>query len=174
MGGVAPGGRWGMRVERSVAAIPFGGAVRAPGVVARWGRVGTGSSRGWRPGLECPEPMKKGEPPPPDRMIQGQVAADTLDWNIRGGSSSRSRRPPDRSILGQKAEDAPDWIVRGRTRRSGHNLQDMIIWAQVARHPWQDRPGKNKQQQPPPPGQVRKQHKEQPRGGTGTQGRRRG
>ena len=26
-GGVAPGGRWGMRVERSVAAIPFAGAV---------------------------------------------------------------------------------------------------------------------------------------------------
>ena len=30
-GGVAPGGRWGMPVERSVAAIPFAGAVRARG-----------------------------------------------------------------------------------------------------------------------------------------------
>ena len=46
-GGVAPGGRWGMRVERSVAAIPFAGAVRAGGVVARWGRVvGSGSGGG--------------------------------------------------------------------------------------------------------------------------------
>ena len=43
-GGVAPGGRW---VERSVAAIPFAGAVRARGVVARWGRVvGSGSGGG--------------------------------------------------------------------------------------------------------------------------------
>ena len=47
-GRVAPGGRWGMRVERSVAAIPFAGAVRARGVVARWGRaVGSGSGWGW-------------------------------------------------------------------------------------------------------------------------------
>ena len=46
-GGLAPGGRWGMRVERSVAAIPFAGAVRAQGVVARWGRaVGSGSGGG--------------------------------------------------------------------------------------------------------------------------------
>ena len=36
-----------MRVERSVAAIPFAGAVRARGVVARWGRVvGSGSGGG--------------------------------------------------------------------------------------------------------------------------------
>ena len=35
-GGVAPGGRWGMRVERPVAAISYIGAVRARGVVARW------------------------------------------------------------------------------------------------------------------------------------------
>ena len=47
MGGVAPRGRWGMRVERSVAAIPSAGAVRARGVVARWGRaVGSGSGGG--------------------------------------------------------------------------------------------------------------------------------
>ena len=45
-GGFAPGGRWGMRVERSVAAIPFAGAVRARGVVARWGRA-VGSGSGW-------------------------------------------------------------------------------------------------------------------------------
>ena len=46
-GGMAPGGRWGMRVERSVAAIPFAAAVRARGVVARWGRVvGSGSGGG--------------------------------------------------------------------------------------------------------------------------------
>ena len=46
-GGLAPGGRWGMRMERSVAAIPFAGAVRAWGVVARWGRVvGSGSGGG--------------------------------------------------------------------------------------------------------------------------------
>ena len=46
-GGVAPGGRWGMRVEHSVAAIPSAGAVRARGVVARWGRaVGSGSGGG--------------------------------------------------------------------------------------------------------------------------------
>ena len=46
-GGVAPGGRWGMRVERSVAAIRFAGAVRARGVVARSGRVvGSGSGGG--------------------------------------------------------------------------------------------------------------------------------
>ena len=46
-GGVAPGGRWGMRVERSVTFIPYAGAVRARGVVARWGRVaGSGSGRG--------------------------------------------------------------------------------------------------------------------------------
>ena len=36
-----------MRVERSVAAIPSAGAVRARGVVARWGRaVGSGSGGG--------------------------------------------------------------------------------------------------------------------------------
>ena len=47
-GGVAPGGgRWGMWVERLVAAIPSAGAVRARGVVARWGRaVGSGSGGG--------------------------------------------------------------------------------------------------------------------------------
>ena len=46
-GGVAPGGRWGRRVGRSVAAIPSAGAVRARGVVARWGRaVGSGSGGG--------------------------------------------------------------------------------------------------------------------------------
>ena len=46
-GRVAPGGRWGMRGERSVAAIPFAGAVRARGVVAPWGRaVGSGSGGG--------------------------------------------------------------------------------------------------------------------------------
>ena len=45
--GVASGGWWGMRMERSVAAIPFAGAVRARGVVARWGRVvGSGSGGG--------------------------------------------------------------------------------------------------------------------------------
>ena len=43
-GGVAPGGRWGTGVERLVAAIPYAGAARARGVVARWGRVvGSGS-----------------------------------------------------------------------------------------------------------------------------------
>ena len=46
-GQVVPGGRWGMRVERSVTAIPYAGAVRARGVVARWGRVvGSGSGGG--------------------------------------------------------------------------------------------------------------------------------
>ena len=45
-GGVAPGGRWGMRVERSVTAIPYAGAVRARGVVARRGRV-VGSGSAW-------------------------------------------------------------------------------------------------------------------------------
>ena len=46
-GGSAPGGRWGTRVERSVAAIPFAGAVLARGVVAPWGRVvGSGSGGG--------------------------------------------------------------------------------------------------------------------------------
>ena len=46
-GGVAPGGRWGTRVEHSVAAIPFAGAVRARGVVARRHRVvGSGSGGG--------------------------------------------------------------------------------------------------------------------------------
>ena len=46
-GGVAPGGRWGMRLDRSVAAIPSAGAVRARGVVARRGRaVGSGSGGG--------------------------------------------------------------------------------------------------------------------------------
>ena len=57
-GGVAPGGRWGMRVGRSVAAIPSAGAVRARGVVARWGRAvgsgsgggGVGSGGGWAAG----------------------------------------------------------------------------------------------------------------------------
>ena len=45
-GGVAPGGRWGMRVEPSMAAIPFAGAVRAgglwPGGVGRWAVVVVG------------------------------------------------------------------------------------------------------------------------------------
>ena len=46
-GGVAPGGRWGMRPERPVAAIPYAGAARAQGVVAQWGRVvGSGSGGG--------------------------------------------------------------------------------------------------------------------------------
>ena len=103
------------------------------------------------------------------------VCAGCRVWGVvRGGSSSRSRRPPDRSILGQKAEGAQDCIVRGRRRRSGHNPQDRIIRAQVAKRPGQDRPGRNKQQQPPAPGQVRKQLKRQCRGGTVTQGRRPG
>ena len=46
-GGVAPGGRWGMGVERPVTAIPYAGAARARGVVAWWGRVvGSGSGGG--------------------------------------------------------------------------------------------------------------------------------
>ena len=46
-GGLAPGGRWGMRVERLASAIPSAGAVRARGVVARWGRaMGSGSGGG--------------------------------------------------------------------------------------------------------------------------------
>ena len=46
-GQVAPGGSWGMQMERSVPAIPYAGAVRARGVVARWGRVvGSGSGGG--------------------------------------------------------------------------------------------------------------------------------
>ena len=44
--GAAPGGRWGMRVERSVAAIPYAGAVCARGVVARWGRMVSSGSGG--------------------------------------------------------------------------------------------------------------------------------
>ena len=53
-GGVAPGGRWGMRVGRSVAAIPSAGAVRVRGVVARWGRaVGSGSGGGGIYSLVC-------------------------------------------------------------------------------------------------------------------------
>ena len=38
-GGMVPGGRQCMRVERPVAAIPCAGAARARGVVARWGRL---------------------------------------------------------------------------------------------------------------------------------------
>ena len=46
-GGSASGGRWGMGVERSMAAIPYAGAACARGVVARWGRmVGSGSGGG--------------------------------------------------------------------------------------------------------------------------------
>ena len=56
-GGVALGGRWGMRVERLVVAIPFAGAVRARGVVAQWGRVvGSGSGGG---GGAQPKPEPK-------------------------------------------------------------------------------------------------------------------
>ena len=53
-GGTAPGGRWGMRLERSVTAIPYAGAVRAREVVARWGRVvGSGSGGGGVAGGGC-------------------------------------------------------------------------------------------------------------------------
>ena len=46
-GGVAPGGSWGMGVERPLAAIPYAGAARARGLVARCGRVaGSGSGGG--------------------------------------------------------------------------------------------------------------------------------
>ena len=45
-GGWLVRGGWGMRVEHSVAAIPFTGAVRARGVVARWGRVVDSGSGG--------------------------------------------------------------------------------------------------------------------------------
>ena len=45
-GGVAPGGRWGMRVERSLAAIPYAGAVVHgglwPGGVGWWAVVVVG------------------------------------------------------------------------------------------------------------------------------------
>ena len=45
--GVGPDRRWGMRVERPVAVIPYTGAARARGVVARWGRVaGSGTGGG--------------------------------------------------------------------------------------------------------------------------------
>ena len=52
----------------------------------------------------------------------------------------------------------------GGPRRSVHNPQDRIIRGKVARRPWQDRPGRIKQEEPPPPGQVRKQHKGQRHG----------
>ena len=48
-GGAVPGGRWGSGVQRlvGVAAIPGNGAVRARGVVGRWGRVlGSGGGGG--------------------------------------------------------------------------------------------------------------------------------
>ena len=46
-GGVPPDGGWCMGLERLVAAIPYAGAARARGVVARWGRVvGSGSGGG--------------------------------------------------------------------------------------------------------------------------------
>ena len=41
-GGVAPGGRWGKRVERSVAAIPFAGAGLWPSGVGWWAVVVVG------------------------------------------------------------------------------------------------------------------------------------
>ena len=53
----------------------------------------------------------------PDWIIQGQVAVDAPDWNIRGPASSGSRRPPDWSIRGQVTEDTPDRIIWGKTRR---------------------------------------------------------
>ena len=107
---------------------------------------------------------------PPDWIIRGQVAADAPDWNIRGGTSSRSRRPPDWIILGPVAGDALDWVIRGRTRRSGHNPQDRIIRGEEARCPGQDGLGRIEQEDPPLPGQVRKQHKEQRHGGEVIQG----
>ena len=45
----------------------------------------------------------------------GAKSSGSLDWNIRGGTSSRSRRPPDWIIRGQSAADAPDWNIRGGT-----------------------------------------------------------
>ena len=46
-GGLAPGGRRGMGVERPGAATPCAGAARARGVVVRWGSVvGSGSGAG--------------------------------------------------------------------------------------------------------------------------------
>ena len=46
------------------------------------------------------------------------------DWCNRDGTSNRSRRPPDWIIQGKVAADALDWIIRGRTRTIGHNPKD--------------------------------------------------
>ena len=80
---------------------------------------------------------------------------DAPEGIIRSESSSRSRRPPNRIIQGQVAADAPDWITRGRTRRSGHNPQDWNIRGKVARRLGQECPGRIQQEGPPPSGQER-------------------
>ena len=153
-----------------------------------------------RPGLDHPGRTKQQEPPPPgqehpgtsggpaptkgatrieqgggatatpDWIIQGQVAVGAPDWNIRGGASSRSGRPLDWSIEGQEEEDAPDRMIRGKTRRRGHNCQDTDGRGKAAGRPGQECPGQIQWEEPPPPGQFRKQHKRPRQGGAPKQG----
>ena len=71
-----------------------------------------------------------GAAPPQDWIIQGQVAADAPDWNIRG--RTRIRRSPN------KKEQPKPQDSNGRSKQA---------WRTGQEHP-----GRNKQQEPPPPG----------------------
>ena len=149
-----------------------------------------------RPGQEHPGPTKQQEAPPPglehpetsgghtptkgatgaeqaggaaatpDWNIQGQVAVDSLDWNMRAGASSASRRPADWSIREQVAEDAPERIIRGKTRRR-RTAGERRPGAQgkIVR-------GGTSERSPRPPDKGRKQHKGPHPKGALKQGRR--
>ena len=105
----------------------------------------TGESVGRRPGLDRPERNKQGEPTPPG-----------LDHPGRGGG----RRP---GLAG------PEKNMKERPQP-----QERIERGKEARRPGQDRPGRNKQHESRPPGQIRTQHKGRHQGGAETQGRERG
>ena len=61
-------------------------------------------------GLDHPGRTKRQEPPPPGL---DQPGAGAPDWTVRSGSSRRSRRPPDWIIQGQVAADDLDWNIQG-------------------------------------------------------------
>ena len=69
------------------------------------------------------------------------------------GKTRRSSQSPTTATSGEKGSDAPEWIIRGGTSSKSRLPPDWIIRGQLAgRRSGLEHPGRNKQQEPPPPG----------------------
>ena len=78
----------------------------------------------------------------PQHNIGGARRPDTPDCNIRGRTSSKSRRPP-------------DWNSRGGTSSRSRRPQHWVNRQQeAASRAGLDDPGRNKQEEPTPPDTI--------------------